>query len=350
MGKKYTTEDIRKNMAQYNYTLLSEYKNAKTKLTTICPIGHICEITWNGFQQGHRCSKCKGGTKLSFLDVFNSIQEKGYLLLDEEYKNNKSKLKILCENGHNFLMSYDNIKAGHKCPYCQGVKKYEIDYIKEFIEGIGYKLLSDNYENRETKLLVQCNKGHKWNVRWSSLLRGDKCPHCIGNAKFAYQEVKQYIENENYKLISNEYIQSHDYLDIECEKGHRYKVTFANFKNHNRRCPYCKESKGEKRIENVLNNYNIRYEIQYKFNDCKFKKHLPFDFYLPDYNICIEFDGEQHYEIVGYFGGFDNFVDTKIRDTIKNEYCKDNNIKLIRIPYWEFDDIENIIVNELNLK
>ena len=77
---------------------------------------------------------------------------------------------------------------------------------------------------------------------------------------------------------------------------------------------------------------------------------LPFDFYLPDYNTCIEYDGIQHFEVVDYFGGLDGFITTKIRDTIKNEYCKSKNIKLIRIPYWGFDNIENILKKELNIK
>lgn len=133
-----------------------------------------------------------------------------------------------------------------------------------------------------------------------------------------------------------------------------YEVLFSNFKGNSHkkgtRCPYCHEFSGEKEISKILSKMNIKYKIQYKFEDCSYKSHLKFDFYLPDYNCCIEYDGIQHFEIVEWFGGLDSFIKTKIRDTVKNEYCKKNNIKLIRIPYWEFDNIENIIVNELNLE
>ena len=88
---------------------------------------------------------------------------------------------------------------------------------------------------------------------------------------------------------------------------------------------------------------------QYKFKDCKVYKELPFDCYLSRYNCCIEFDGRQHYEIVSAFGGVNAFIDTKIRDIIKTEYCKKNNIKLIRIPYWEIDNIDRILKNELKI-
>ena len=76
---------------------------------------------------------------------------------------------------------------------------------------------------------------------------------------------------------------------------------------------------------------------------------MPFDFYLPDYNTCIEYDGELHYKAVDYFGGDDALGNTKCRDEIKTQYCKENNIKLIRIPYWEFDNIEEILNRELEV-
>ena len=96
-----------------------------------------------------------------------------------------------------------------------------------------------------------------------------------------------------------------------------------------------------------LDSRNIKYESQYKFNDCKSKTKLPFDFYIPSKNIVIEYDGRQHFEPIDYFGGFNSFVEGKIRDTIKTIYCKENNIKLIRIAYWDFDNIEEILEKEL---
>ena len=87
--------------------------------------------------------------------------------------------------------------------------------------------------------------------------------------------------------------------------------------------------------------------MQYKFDDCRSKDKLPFDFYVLSKNIAIEYDGRQHYEIIEWFGGFDSFIEGKIRDTIKTIYCKENNIKLIRIPYWDFDNIEEILDREL---
>ena len=108
-------------------------------------------------------------------------------------------------------------------------------------------------------------------------------------------------------------------------------------------CPKCNTSKGEKRVAQYLQDNNIRYISQYKFNDCRFKLPLPFDFYLPQYNTCIEYDGAFHYKIIKGLGSVDGLIDTKIRDTVKNIYCENNNITLIRIPYWDIDNIEQIL-------
>lgn len=73
---------------------------------------------------------------------------------------------------------------------------------------------------------------------------------------------------------------------------------------------------------------------------------MPFDFYIKEFNLCIEFDGEQHYRENNYFGGNNIFKETQKRDKIKNKYCKDNDINLLRIPYWELDSVEDILDEE----
>ena len=115
-------------------------------------------------------------------------------------------------------------------------------------------------------------------------------------------------------------------------------------------CSKCQNrSIGERAVSKFFEDSNITYVSQYRFEDCKNIRTLPFDFYLPDYNTCIEYDGELHYKAVDYFGGDDALRNTKCRDEIKTQYCKENNIKLIRIPYWEFDNIEEILNKELEV-
>ena len=112
-------------------------------------------------------------------------------------------------------------------------------------------------------------------------------------------------------------------------------------------CPNCNESKGEKEIVKYLDKNEISYYRQHKFKDCKNIFQLPFDFYLPKYRTAIEFDGKQHYQPVDHFGGLESYNRLKINDKIKNDYCEDNYINLIRIRYNQIDDINNILYENL---
>ena len=102
-------------------------------------------------------------------------------------------------------------------------------------------------------------------------------------------------------------------------------------------------------ISRFLDFNGYKYITQKKFNDCKNIGYLSFDFYVPDRNLCIEYDGELHYKAVEYFGGQDHLDAVKIRDQIKTDYCKKHGINLLRIPYWDFNNIESILSNALNV-
>ena len=205
-------------------------------------------------------------------------------------------------------------------------------------------------------LRYHCDEQTEWTCRnndYCKYQRDDSMSEHERNNKIRVveliNEIGKSLDSPDYasKVLTEcgkEILEIVDSLERKANKLTAIKVV-KNEEYNNYRCPYCNNSKGEKRVLEILNKLNIDCIPQYRFKDCKFKNTLPFDFYLPKYNICIEFDGEQHYKIKECFGGLDEFINIKIRDTIKNEYCKNNNIKLIRIPYWEFDGIENIITN-----
>lgn len=137
------------------------------------------------------------------------------------------------------------------------------------------------------------------------------------------------------------------YWMCRCENGHYHEILSSNF-GKTLTCPLCSagESSGERKVRVALEGLNIKYEQQYSFPECKRINLLKFDFYLPDYGCCIEYDGEQHFEPKEYFGGAEAFEVRKERDGIKDDFCYSNNIKLIRIPYWDFDKINEQYVLE----
>lgn len=174
-----------------------------------------------------------------------------------------------------------------------------------------------------------------------------------GKNRFSIDKVKRIIES----VDGNEWINQNDYktlsernLQIRCGQcGEQYVASLGNYIYKNQtRCNRCsgKESYGEYIINKCLQSYNINFIFQAYFDDCYDIFVLPFDFYLPDYNLVIEYDGLQHYE--PKFGE-ESFKKTLLHDGMKNNYCRWNNIDLLRIPYWERDNIEEILIKKLNI-
>ena len=130
-------------------------------------------------------------------------------------------------------------------------------------------------------------------------------------------------------------------VKIKCNKCNQYFWQTPSKHLSGQGCPQCVISKGEVKIKDWLIQNKITFIKQCFFNDCKYKARLPFDFYLPDYNICIEFQGQQHYTPVRFAKSQtlkeaeEALRINKIRDGIKKEYCKKNDIILLEIKYDE---------------
>ena len=353
MGNKLKYDDVKTYIENEGYELLSkEYINAREKLLLKCPNGHEYKISFSKFKSGRRCGKCSNEKrKLTYSYVKMYIENEGYELLSNSYEGTKYKMLMKCNYGHEFEMNFSNFKQGKRCPVCSYKKRRltQKEVYNKMIEK-GYELLSE-YEDQYTILKIKCPEGHIYEDSYFGFIHNRTCTECKKiKKKNRYNEVKKYIESFDYKLLSKEYNSNKEKILVKCNHGHEYEVKFDNFQQ-GYRCPICNLSKGEDKIKLYLDTNNIENISQFKFNGCKFKYKLPFDFYLPKYNLCIEYDGIQHFEIVKHFGGYDGFITRKIKDTIKNIYCKNNNINLIRIPYWEYDNIENIlneIINKLD--
>ena len=234
------------------------------------------------------------------------------------------------------------------------MRRLSYEYVKEYIENFGYKLLSKEYKNNKTELEIQCNDcGNIFHMRFNNFKDGKHRCECKSKPLvLTYEYVKNYIESCGYKLLSKEYKNNATYLLVWCgNPNHKpYKVKFNNFKDCNSRCPECNTtSKGEEKIKEILIKYNIKFNQQYLFNDCRNTRPLPFDFYLPQYNITIEYDGRQHYKLDCFNMNLLDLMNLKYNDNKKTQYYNNNNIKLIRIPYWDFNNIEKILKKELKV-
>ena len=221
----------------------------------------------------------------------------------------------------------------------------------------GYKLITpkEEYTNQTTRIEYECPKHGIQNMLASNFMKKYGCPKCAGVLKgdahrLSIEEVIKRIESIEGNILLNpeDYIKnSTRNLLVKCSCGNTFYTCISDY-HKKYRCSKCtkSESNGENKIRNYLQANNIKYIPQYKFKDCKDKNCLPFDSYLIDKNMCIEFDGEQHYRPRH---GWSNFDYVQKHDKIKNDYCKYNNIKLIRIKYDQQDKINEILDNEFKI-
>ena len=157
------------------------------------------------------------------------------------------------------------------------------------------------------------------------------------------------VHGDMYDYSKVEYKNSKEKVIIGCKKC--VKDFKQSIEHHlsGKGCPYCRNSKGELLVTKILIENNIEFEPQKTFDKCKNKRLLPFDFYIPSLNILIEYDGKQHFkENIKNSIYCRDFEGTHLRDSIKDKYCIDNNIKLIRIPYTMKEiQIRDLLAKEL---
>ena len=163
------------------------------------------------------------------------------------------------------------------------------------------------------------------------------------------------VHGDKYTYDNVDYKGANEDVNITCPKhGDFPQPPTSHLSGHG--CPTCSESRGELIVAKLLNTLEIQFDPQKKFEGCtnlkvgRYCRRLSFDFYLPELNAVIEYDGEQHFEPIKGRGGEEKFKKIQIYDEIKNKYCKDNGIKMIRIPYTiKFDDILLLLKNELGI-
>lgn len=286
MPKKLTTQDfiekaIKIHGNNYDYSLV-EYKNCYTKIKIVCQKHGIFEQSPDAHIYENGCSKCSGfhiHNEESFINKAIETHGNKYDYSLVVYENNKIKIKIICPIHGIFEQragAHIASKHAHGCPKCDNSKKLTIE---EFI-----------------------NKAIK-----------------IHGNKYDYSNV--------------EYISARNYVTIICPNHGKFQQLAKVHINNHGGCPTCNESKGEKFIKEFFIKNNISFIPQYKFENCRHKYQLSFDFFIPDYNTCIEYDGPQHFYAIDYFGGDNTFINIQLRDKIKNDYCQKNNINMKRIKY-----------------
>ncbi|RTK97161.1 MAG: hypothetical protein EKK64_02035 [Neisseriaceae bacterium] len=283
------------------------------------------------------------------------------------YVVSKVKLEIICkECGNKWKTLPHNHLKGNGCKVCvyknlpQNQPRSHEEFVRLAKKVHGNKFdYIEKYTNNRKNINIKCNVCENvFKQRPGSHLEGTGCRFCVYK-KLIQNQPKSFFEFEQQckKEHDNKYEYCGDYkggkkkIKIFCKKHEEYFMQNASAHLLKKQgCPKCNFSRGEIKIEKFLKSKNIKFEHGKKFEDCKLKLSLPFDFYLADYNLCIEYDGQQHHSPISYFGGVKRFKEYQKKDKIKTNYCSEKKIDLIRIPFWEYDKIEEILEKKIRFE
>ena len=351
--KKYTLEivqELSNTVHNNNFIVILDqiYVNSKNKLKFYCKTcENIIEQRVDNHLNGAKCPVCSN--KNSFLTI-EQIKEKvkeifgnKFTIPDQEIKGVKYKIKVYCNIFQDYFeVRLNTLLSGSGCSKCKYNKirltLEEVRLRSKNIHGEKYYIPDQEIKNNDSKIKIYCNNcGEYFDILTHSHFKGDGgCNKCAIKKRTINMnkiiDVSKKIHGNFYVIDKNQKIKnSTSIIKIYCEKCNEFFSQRISDHLYGCGCPNCKISHGEKIIKNYLIEKNINYEQQKKFKNCRNKLPLPFDFYLPEKNLCIEFDGEQHFKQIHNW----DLKKTIEHDIIKNNYCKANNIKLLRIKFDE---------------
>lgn len=287
----------------------------------------------------------------------------------ESYKGSRTHIKVKClVCDYEWLSMPTNLLHGFGCKRCASIKlqKERAKTLEDFEKNLhifnpDIYVMSGEYVNAHSRMKFKCRLcNHEWQQTPNGVLSNRiGCPRCAikiraNKRRKSNEDFIQELSKLKLDIVPiGSYINSNTPIEFVCNHGHHFLRAPGNvFSRKIDLCPICSYSVGEKMVCNFLDKYNVRYNYQYSFPDCKYRYKLPFDFYIKSANMCIEFDGIQHFQPVDFAGkglkwANNNFKMIQIKDNIKNEYCKKQHINLVRIPYWEQESIDEILLKEL---
>lgn len=346
-----------KNLVGDEYTLLSEYKTRHEKVElrhNEC--GENFLITPGNFLSGSRCPSCawelrKANNRVpekKFMEDFKKSESYNNVEIIGKYTGVKSKIKVRSKhNGEEFYMTARNLLSGKGINKVLNSENFDIR-LKEL--GIPFTRL-EKYKGNKERISFSCNECGAIIIRTpNDMFNYKTCPTCnLRKRRVAYandfikKAKEKRIDFDEFKIDISNYINKDTKIRFKhtiC--GRDFEMTPHSFLVPENGCPYCKMSYNEKYIYNFLEKNNVIFEYQKKFEDCRNINMLPFDFFIPSKNLLIEYDGEFHFKPIK---GKKALEKVKINDSIKDNYSRNNNLKLLRIPYYVNEHIDFILEN-----
>ncbi len=351
MGKRevFDTESFIKKANEkhngfYDYSK-SVYTKSKENLTIICPIHGEFQQTPNSHLRGQGCPLCGNQKKNADRTMTtNEFITKAKEVCGDKYefdktiygKNNKEKVCVTCKKHGDFMIRPNDLLTGYGCPKCANEENGNRcrKTIEEFINSANkihngfYDYSETNYINGGTPIKIICPEHGEFWQRPFHHLRGSKCPKCAGKHKRTTDEFiieAKGVHGDEYDYSKVEYKSTDAPVEIICKKHGSFWQSPYNHLN-GCKCPKCHSiSKMEQEMMNELEKNGIKYIFQYSPS---WLEGLRFDFYLEDFNIAVECQGDQHFVPVDFAGKGEEWAKMSLEENVKRDEKKlDKSIK-----------------------
>ena len=377
-GKKtkeqFIADAIKVHGNKYDYSKV-EYKGCRVEVEIICPNhGSFWQKPINHLK-GRGCIKCHNEeyskrlrrTTDEFVAQARIVHGDKYNYDKTEYVNKRTKVCITCPKHGDFWQNAQSHLNGCGCKECMK-ESFRITY-ENFIERAkeihgdryDYSLITkENFNGASSFVDIICPSHGVFRQKAINHLNGNGCPQCaydlLHDSKAMPKEEFLRRVNELYgdrfDMSKADFVNVNTPITVICKEHGEFSVKPRYFLR-GYGCPRCSISRGEEKVMLCLDKLGINYETQYKINNeflfCE-NKRMYLDFFIPSMNVAIEYQGEQHYRPTGFVDNEERFAHQQEKDNAVRQYCKEHKIKLIEIPYTEYDNIEEILTKELNVK
>lgn len=295
----------------------------------------------------------KRDTIKEFIQKASFTHNNKYTYDNAVYINSRVKLLVTCPTHGDFITLPSRHVKGAGCNKCyiDKISTTKEDYVlkAKIRHGDVYDYHDSVYNGSVNDITIRCLKHGYFTIKANAHLSGDRCKYCtiedrsISNKEYIDRAKK--VHGELYDYSKTKFNNTYEDVIIICKKHGEFKQK-AGVHLRGSGCPICKSSKGELKILKILEDNNIKFIREHPIDD-EYKAYK-YDFYLPDLNILIEYDGIQHFKSIKHFGGLSKLKEQKARDDTKNKLAILHNYKLIRIPYTRFKNIEDYLFFRLS--
>ncbi len=367
---------IHENKYDYSKTV---YVGINKRVIITCPEHGDFTQTPSKHLQKRGCSVCgriktmigvknafhkKGPEKTTeeFIKKANEVHKNKYSYINSIYLGATKKITINCLKHGEFSQTAINHLTGRGCNKCR-IENFVIrvsDTLETFIKKANkihknyYNYSKVNYIDSGTKIIIICPKHGEFYQTPNNHISGRKCAKCSDLnqgikkrlSKKEFMKKAREIHGDKYKYIFSDYENMHIPIRIICKKHGEFKQTPDNHLIAQCGCPKCSESKGEYKIRKYLELNSIEYQNEFKIQTKNGRRF--FDFYIKEKNLIIEFHGQHHYYPVSFGSSKKDFAITNFKNGIKRDYekeqwCIENKIDLLIIPYWQKDMIKDVL-------